>query len=52
VFRFERTGVTEAGKVQGYFHCVNKAPKVLERLRIAGVKLDPSVFEERLEINL
>ena len=52
VFRFERTGVSEAGKVQGYFHCVNKAPKVLERLRIAGVKLDPSVFEERLEINL
>ena len=52
IFRFERTGVTEAGKVQGYFHCVNKEPRVLERLRIAGVKLDPSVFEERLEVNL
>jgi pilus assembly protein CpaF len=52
IFRFERTGVTEAGKVQGYFQCVNKQPQVLERLRIAGVKLDPAVFEERLEINM
>jgi pilus assembly protein CpaF len=52
IFRFERTGVTEAGKVQGYFHCVDKEPKVLERLRIAGVQLDPSCFGERLEINL
>ena len=51
VFRFERTGVSEAGKVQGYFHCVNNGPKILERLKIGGVKLDPSVFEERLEVN-
>lgn len=52
VFRFERTGVSEAGKVQGYFHCVNNAPKILDRLKIAGVKLDPAVFNERLEVNL
>ena len=52
IFRFERTGVSEAGKVQGYFHCVNNTPKVLERLKIAGVKLDASVFDERLEINM
>jgi pilus assembly protein CpaF len=50
IFRFERTGVTEAGKVQGYFHCVNEDPKVLERLRIAGVAVDRSWFEERLEV--
>jgi pilus assembly protein CpaF len=52
IFRFERTGVSDAGKVQGYFHCVNNTPKVLERLKIAGVKLDTSVFDERLEVNL
>src|SRR4051812_21383502 len=52
IFRFERTGVSDSGKVQGYFHCVNKEPKVLDRLRIAGITLDRSCFEERLEINL
>ncbi|MDZ4801208.1 MAG: CpaF family protein [Bryobacteraceae bacterium] len=51
VFRFERTGVNEAGKVQGYFHCINKEPKILERLKIAGITLDRSCFEERLEVN-
>ncbi len=51
IFRFERTGVNEAGKVEGYFHCVDKAPKILERLRIAGIPLDPSVFEERMDVN-
>jgi pilus assembly protein CpaF len=51
IFRFERTGVNEAGKVQGYFHCVDKSPKILERLKIAGIQLDHSVFDERLEVN-
>ncbi len=51
IFRFERTGVNEAGKVQGYFHCVDKSPKILERLKIAGIPLDHSVFDERLEVN-
>lgn len=52
IFRFERTGVTESGKVQGYFHCVNPEPKILDRLRIMGVDLDRSCFDERLEINI
>jgi pilus assembly protein CpaF len=52
IFRFERTGVSEAGKVQGYFHCVNKDPKVMERLRIFGINLDRSCFDERLEVNM
>jgi pilus assembly protein CpaF len=52
IFRFERTGVNEAGKVQGYFHCVDQNPKILDRLRIAGVQLDSSVFDERLDVNM
>jgi hypothetical protein len=31
---------------------VNKEPKVLERLKIMGVDLDRSCFDERLEVNL
>lgn len=52
IFVFDRTGVTEAGKVQGRFECRSKTPKILERLRISGVKLDPPVFEETLNVNL
>lgn len=52
IFIFQRTGVSDAGKVQGRFECVCKEPKILERLRIAGVQLDRSVFDESLGINL
>jgi pilus assembly protein CpaF len=52
IFVFDRTGVTEAGKVQGRFYCANQTPRILERLRIAGVKLDPGVFNETLDVNL
>jgi len=52
VFTFERTGVTDAGKVQGRFKSVTKAPKVIERLRISGIQLPPSVFDEVVEVNM
>jgi pilus assembly protein CpaF len=52
IFAFERIGVTEAGKVQGRFFCANKQPRILDRLRIAGVKLDSSAFDETLDVNL
>jgi pilus assembly protein CpaF len=52
IFRFDRVGVSQEGKVQGRFVCVNKQPKILERLKIHGVDLDPAVFEDTLEVNL
>jgi pilus assembly protein CpaF len=52
IFAFERIGVNEAGKVQGRFVCRKKEPKILERLKIAGITVDPAVFEETLEVNL
>jgi pilus assembly protein CpaF len=52
IFIFERTGVTDAGKVQGRFRSTGYKPKVMERLRISGVELPPSVFAETLDVNL
>jgi pilus assembly protein CpaF len=52
IFVFERTGLTDAGKVQGRFRSTGVKPKILERLRVAGIELSPSLFDEVLEVNL
>ncbi|HUS08222.1 MAG TPA: CpaF family protein [Bryobacteraceae bacterium] len=52
VFYFQRTGVTEAGKVQGRFRGSGVMPKILERLRTSGIPLETSIFNEELEVNL
>jgi pilus assembly protein CpaF len=52
IFVFERTGLTDAGKVQGRFRSTGVQPRILERLRVAGIQLSPSVFDEVLEVNL
>ena len=51
VFLFERTGVTVAGKVQGRFRSSGETPKILERLKVSGIELPPSVFSEVVEVN-
>jgi pilus assembly protein CpaF len=52
IFVFERTGVNDAGKVQGRFRSTGVTPKVLERLRVSGIQLSPSIFDEKVEVNL
>ncbi len=52
IFVFERTGVTDAGKVQGRFRATGMKPRLLERLRVSGIQLPPSIFEETLSVNL
>src|ERR1700730_5890147 len=52
IFVFERTGLTDAGKVQGRFRSTGVKPKILERLRVAGIELSPSVFDEVLGVKL
>ena len=52
VFLFERMGVTEAGKVQGRFRGSGAKPKILERLRISGIEVPPSIFDEVVDVNL
>jgi pilus assembly protein CpaF len=52
IFGFERVGVTDAGKVQGRFRATGTMPKTLERLRVSGIQLPSSIFEETLSVNL
>lgn len=52
IFIFERTGITDAGKVQGRFRSSGNTPRILERLRISGITLSPAIFDEVLEVNL
>jgi pilus assembly protein CpaF len=52
IFIFDRTGVTDAGKVQGRFRSTGVTPRILEKLRIAGIQLSPTVFDEVLEVNM
>ncbi len=52
IFIFDRMGVSDAGKVQGRFRGTGVTPRLLERLRIAGINLPPGVFQETLDVNL
>ena len=52
IFKFERTGVTEGGKVQGVFKATGYKPKVIDRLRMSGIKLPDDIFDEVVEVNL
>jgi pilus assembly protein CpaF len=52
IFTFERTGVNDAGKVQGRFRATGITPKSLERLRVSGIQLPANIFEEVVPVNL
>src|SRR5437764_2039470 len=52
IFAFERTGVTDAGKVQGRFRATGVTPKILDRLRVSGLQLPQNIFEEVVPVNL
>ena len=50
IFVFERTGVDESGKVRGVFHSTGLPPHFAERLATAGCRLNPALFESRMEV--
>jgi pilus assembly protein CpaF len=52
VFLFERTGVSDAGKVQGRFRSSGVRPKILERLKVSGMQVPESIFDEVSEVNI
>ncbi len=52
LFVFERLGVTDTGKVQGRFKSTGVRPKVMDRLRVSGISLPDSVFQEVVEVNM
>jgi pilus assembly protein CpaF len=50
VFVFERTGIDDSGRVRGVFKFTGAAPRFAERLAIACCRLNPAIFESRLEV--
>jgi pilus assembly protein CpaF len=51
IFLFEKTGVTEAGKVIGRFRATGIRPKFYERLRSCGIQLAGSLFQTVVEVS-
>ena len=51
IFRFIKRGIGPDGKVIGAFEPTHIRPKFLERLRVSGIVLPPSLFEQTLEVN-
>ena len=50
IFVFDKTGVTEDGKVTGKFRPTGIRPRFYDRLRAAGIQLAASVFQTTVEI--
>jgi pilus assembly protein CpaF len=50
IFVFERTGLTEQGRVTGRFRATGIRPKFYERLRASGMQIPASVFQTVVEI--
>lgn len=50
IFVFRRKGIGANGKVVGVFEPTRIRPRFLEKLRVAGLFLSPSIFEEVVEV--
>jgi pilus assembly protein CpaF len=50
IFIFERTGIDESGRVRGVFKATGAPPRFAERLAIAGCRLNPAIFQFKLEV--
>jgi pilus assembly protein CpaF len=50
VYVFEKTGLTETGRVTGRFRATGIRPKFYEQLKVAGIQLSQSMFQTVVEI--
>jgi pilus assembly protein CpaF len=50
IFKFDKLGLGQDGKVVGRFVATGVRPKVCERLRASGITLPPDMFEGVLEV--
>lgn len=50
IFVFERTGLTDAGRVTGRFRATGIRPRFYDRLRASGMQIPTSVFQTVVEI--
>ena len=46
IFRLEREGMSQSGKVLGRFRGTGYVPKVMQRLKSYGIHVSPSIFNE------
>ena len=51
IFLFEKTGITESGRILGRFRATGIRPKFYERLKTSGISLSPQLFQTVVEIN-
>jgi pilus assembly protein CpaF len=51
IFLFEKTGITESGRVLGRFRATGIRPKFYDRLKACGISLAPQLFQTVVEIN-
>jgi pilus assembly protein CpaF len=51
IFLFEKTGITESGRVVGRFRATGIRPKFYDRLRTCGITLQPQLFQTVVEIS-
>jgi len=51
IFVFERLGLNSAGKVRGRFRSAGERPKIMERLKVSGIAIPDSIFEEVMDVN-
>jgi pilus assembly protein CpaF len=50
VFTFERTGISQRGRVLGKFRATGYRPACLDRLKAYGIHLSQSIFQEEHEV--
>jgi len=48
VYRFHQAGVDDKGSAYGRFECCGVRPRLVERLRAAGITLPPDMFQRRV----
>jgi pilus assembly protein CpaF len=51
IFLFEKTGISETGRVLGRFRATGIRPEFYERLKAAGITLPQQMFQTVVEIN-
>src|SRR5690349_8086225 len=50
IFEFERSGISQRGKVVGHFRASGARPICLDRLKAYGIHLSNSIFQEQHEV--
>jgi pilus assembly protein CpaF len=51
IFSFQKKGIGPDGRVIGTFVPSRIRPRFLERLRVSGIVLPPSLFDKEMQVN-